>query len=484
MNPVTTPKSNPFTDDDVRKLDASYKSFPSFADWSKTTLDLKRWTSYTALLADLKKSSPEVLKESQDIVERAAAVDTGALEGLYDTDRGFTFTVAREAALWEVTVKNQKGEKVLGYIKAQLEAYEYILDIATKRTPLTEKAIRELHEVMCRNQDTYQVYTLVGPQERALSKGQYKVDPNHVLGRDGNYHAYAPVDGTPMEMRRLVLELQSEEFQKAHPVLQASYSHYAFVLIHPFADGNGRVARALASIYTYRDQSVPLLILSEKREEYLNALADADAGNYQPFVNFVLERILDSIQLFSDSIQAAKVGSSESIFSKLGSLNKTKGGYSHTEVDVAGSNLLSTFASILENEAQQESNRYSGIVSFKVGRVSSQPIGIYFDYKHVSSFGLGYPQIQLNTVGLPSNISIARQYDALIPQDANTDDDVLIRDLSVAEDIIVIFSVRLSELFPQMSGITQMRLSILAQGIIREMLSELEKLARQSLGRI
>jgi Fic family protein len=151
---VTIPKANPFTDDDIRKLDASYKSFPSFAAWSKTPLDLKRWESYTALLADLKQSSPNVLREAQAIVERAAAVDTGALEGLYETDRGFTFTVAREAALWEVTVQREKGEKVLGYIKAQLEAYEYILDIATKKTPLTEKAIRELHEVMCKNQDT------------------------------------------------------------------------------------------------------------------------------------------------------------------------------------------------------------------------------------------------------------------------------------------------------------------------------------------
>lgn len=478
---MTTPKANPFTDDDIRALDASYKSFPSFAEWSKTSLDLKRWNSYTALLADLKKSSPEVLKESQDIVERAAAVDTGALEGLYETDRGFTFTVAKEAVLWEVTVQKEKGEKVLGYIKAQLEAYEYILDIATKQTPLTEKAIRELHEVMCRNQETYQVYTLVGPQERKLSKGQYKVDPNHVLGRDGNYHAYAPVDGTPMEMRRLVLELQSEEFQKAHPVLQASYAHYAFVLIHPFADGNGRVARALASIYTYRDQSVPLLILSEKREEYLNALADADADNYQPFVDFILYRTLDSIQLFRDSIRVAKENLNN-VENRLSALGKTKGGYTHTEINKAGEELENLFFKVLNEQAvkmaQTNSDNWQPTVSYSKGQVNMPEKG----YRHTNSGKL--INITFNTKNLLVNVKISRQYDVIIPNDAASDDDVIIRERKQSGDIASFFNVMISELIPQVGGITTMRLVILTEGIVKSMSNELSVKAVEAANKL
>jgi Fic family protein len=480
---VATPKEPLFTDDDIRTLDASYQSFPSFSEWLKTSLDLKRWQPYTALLADLKQSSPNLLHEAQDIVERAAAVDTGALEGLYEVDRGFTFTVAREAALWEVTVQKEKGDKVLGYIKAQLEAYEYILDIATKQTPLTEKAIRELHEVMCRNQDTYQVYTLVGPQERKLSKGQYKVDPNHVLGRDGEYHAYAPVDGTPMEMRRFVLELQSDVFQQAHPVLQASYAHYAFVLIHPFADGNGRVARALASIYTYRDQSVPILILSEEREGYLNALADADAGNYQPFVDFTLERTLNSIQLFSDSIQAAKVGSSQDTLARLISLSRTKGGYLHSEVDRAGNNLILSVEEVFRKEFQEEKNKYPDVFEFSVTLGEGIGYGEVEGYDYPKSYREIY--IGLSTKVLPVTIEIRRGFDVIIPKDSGLNDDFWIRKI---EDTPVrkaekLLPIRATELIPQMSGVTQMRLSIYAQGITREMFTELEKLARQSLGR-
>jgi Fic family protein len=57
-------------------------------------------------------------------------------------------------------------------------------------------------------------------------------------------------------------------------------AHYAFVAIHPFADGNGRVARALASVFTYRAYSVPVLILAESRNDYLTNLEAADRSNH------------------------------------------------------------------------------------------------------------------------------------------------------------------------------------------------------------
>src|SRR5260370_33257842 len=72
-----------------------------------------------------------------------------------------------------------------------------------------------------------------------------------------------------------------------------------------FADGNGRVARALASVYTYRSLSVPLVILSEHRLDYYDALESADAGGYQSFNDFVLDRALDSIQLVAETLKAA-----------------------------------------------------------------------------------------------------------------------------------------------------------------------------------
>jgi Fic family protein len=96
-------------------------------------------------------------------------------------------------------------------------------------------------------------------------------------------------------MARLVGELRSDAFLAANPVLQAAYAHYGLVVIHPFADGNGRVARALASAFTYRAISMPIVILSEQKNAYLNALEGADNGDYQVFVDFMLARSLERV---------------------------------------------------------------------------------------------------------------------------------------------------------------------------------------------
>jgi Fic family protein len=145
--------------------------------------------------------------------------------------------------------------------------------------------------------------TAIGPQEQRLTKGRYKVLPNHVRTRDGTDHSYAPVDVTPAEMARLVGELRTKAFVAAHPVVQAAYAHYGLVVIHPFADGNGRVARALASVFTYRAISMPIVILSEQKETYLDALEGADGGNYQMFVDFMLERTVGTILFVRESAQ-------------------------------------------------------------------------------------------------------------------------------------------------------------------------------------
>lgn len=286
----------------IHVLDAAYRPFPPFADWAaRTSVDTVRWDRYIASLKDKSELSPEVMRRAREVAKRAAALDTGAIEGLYNVDRGLTYSVAFETAAWEVEL-SRKGENVRPLFEAQLHAYDYVLDLATRAEPITEAAIRVLHEEVCRAQATYRVMTAVGPQEQALTKGRYKVLPNHVRTRDGEDHSYAPVDVTPMEMARLVNELRGDAFAAAHPGIQAAYAHYGLVVIHPFADGNGRVARALASAFTYRAISMPVVILSEHKENYLDALESADGGNYELFVEFVLERALETILFLIEGI--------------------------------------------------------------------------------------------------------------------------------------------------------------------------------------
>lgn len=121
--------------------------------------------------------------------------------------------------------------------------------------------------------------TEVGPQHHSLPRGTYKNHPNSPFNFEREeMHGYAPVADTQPEMHRLVETLNEYEFSTLDPVSQAAYAHYAFVCIHPFADGNGRVARALASTFLYRNPGIPLVIFADQKSDYIAALEAADKG--------------------------------------------------------------------------------------------------------------------------------------------------------------------------------------------------------------
>jgi len=465
----------------VRVLDSAYVPFPTFVEWKSKSIgvDTKRWIRYTSLLKDLSgRISAEVLERARNIAKRAAALDTGAIEGLYESDRGFTYTVAFETSTWE-TALSQKGEQVRPLFEAQLRAYDYVLDLATKAEQISEASIRALHEVVCAAQPTYRVMTEIGPQEQALPKGQYKSLPNHVRTRKGTDHSYAPVDTTPAEMARLVRELRSDAFQGTHPVMQAAYAHYAFVVIHPFADGNGRVARALASAFTYRTIGMPIVILSEQKTAYLDSLEEADRGNYQPFIDFMLAKSLDTIELVTENVRSALIPSIEESRAEIERLYVTKGGYTQQEVDAAGTRLLNLVMNqVREKLPNSPPNVNTGTALSNFGYTPSAVAGYRAQVNN--------PQVLIFNLSSapPAAAALNRAYQLWLPRNAASDDDILLVRTkenspgSIDPDAESEgFAARLDELIPTTSGVLQIRVNMFAERVVAEMFAELRKRA-------
>lgn len=299
-----------------------YQPFPSFADWA-VEFDSSPVDRYAEQLRTIKASaSPEQVDKVMTQALRTAAVDTGALEGLYATDRGFTRTVATatQAVNWKFEAA-KRGDHVAALIEDAIAAYEMVLDaVTTQKLPfITEAWIRQLHETVCATQQTHRVFvsSLNACQEQVLPRGEYKRMPNSPTLPSGEVHDYASPLETPTEMARLIEELKTSEFIGAHFVMQAAYAHYAFVCVHPFADGNGRVARALASVFLYRRPGVPLVILADQRTEYLDALAAADAGEPSVFIRFIAERVIDTVNLLSQEFSAAAAGEEQAILDEI-----------------------------------------------------------------------------------------------------------------------------------------------------------------------
>lgn len=271
-------------------VDQQYVPFASASAWSGLVIDEYTWRHWLSRLPELRAAAPQV--DVGELIERAmrvAAIETGAIEGLYASDPGFTMRAVTFGAEWALEVEREQGPEVRALVVAQRAALDLALDAATGAAQVSEAWLRRVQEVVCAAQDTYQVLTATGWQQQALPKGQYKEHPNHVRLRDGSIHAYAPVDRTADEMHRLVLELRSDAFAALHPVVQAAYAHHACVAVHPFTDGNGRTTRVLASVYLLCAVSIPFVMYSYQRLEYFDALAKADRGDFQPLVNFIYE---------------------------------------------------------------------------------------------------------------------------------------------------------------------------------------------------
>jgi len=80
------------------------------------------------------------------------------------------------------------------------------------------------------------------------------------------------------------------------PIELASMLHHRFVYMHPFHDGNGRVARLLMNLTLIRNGYPLAVILNVDRKKYYDTLKRADNKDPSPFVNFVAaaeERALD-----------------------------------------------------------------------------------------------------------------------------------------------------------------------------------------------
>jgi hypothetical protein len=271
-------------------------------------------------------------------------------------------------------------------------------------------------------------------------------------------------------MHRLVETMRSDSFLAAHPVLQASYAHYGLVAIHPFADGNGRVARALASIFTYRAHGAPVLVLAENRDQYFSTLEIADTGQWQRFVDFVYERSVDAIRLVHDSFRAAKYPPLEQSLERLAGVFTTRGGYGHEEVDQAGITLMGLLAK------EVRGRRLSGQARIAVAVPTTDGTEPRPGYRRLVS---GEPRILELTLTSPppAKANVHRRFVIEVPQDCGKHDDFVIRSLGMEE----FYEARATELMPLPSAALQMRIPMWVDGILGNALNELERKAAASL---
>lgn len=82
--------------------------------------------------------------------------------------------------------------------------------------------------------------------------GRYKTKPNAVFNQGRIVYKPPPPEAAPFLTQALLKWLNSREAGKEHPVVVAAIGHHRLVSIHPFMDGNGRIARSLETWVLFR----------------------------------------------------------------------------------------------------------------------------------------------------------------------------------------------------------------------------------------
>jgi len=129
-------------------------------------------------------------------------------------------------------------QEVINYRKV----IEFIDEEAKKKIEkITEQLIKKLHRILTDK--------VLPPTEQGEYRKKQVVIRNSQTG-EVTFRPPPPIE-VPFLMREFVYWLNTWDFQKIHPVLKAGIAHHELVRIHPFLDGNGRVARILATLILF-----------------------------------------------------------------------------------------------------------------------------------------------------------------------------------------------------------------------------------------
>ena len=182
-------------------------------------------------------------------------------------------------------------EKEIQEVKNAFKAY----DLLGSFDPYSLRDLKKLHAVM-----TYMTVD---------ESGVFRNRNEGVFDGDECIFMAPPPNMIPDLMRALFSWMRKEK-RELHPLILSSVFHYEFVFIHPFLDGNGRMARlwqtAILSEWDPVFQNIPIENqIYEYQDEYYKAIAASNsAGNSNAFIEFMLEKIDLALDRFLQQVTA------------------------------------------------------------------------------------------------------------------------------------------------------------------------------------
>ncbi len=163
---------------------------------------------------------------------------------------------------------------------------EYIRSLVRKKDNVTEETIKQLHSLILKSiNDT--------------EAGCYRRHNVRIIGANCVPPQSIKI---PNLMDQFINWFYESEYSLNVPTLAAQI-HYRLVMIHPFIDGNGRVARLFMNLILMKHGYPPAIILKVDRKRYYRVLNEANSGKNEPYENFIGRSIERSLILYLNSVE-------------------------------------------------------------------------------------------------------------------------------------------------------------------------------------
>ncbi len=242
-----------------------------------------KWETERGKLTD-----PESIRDFNKRMVRQWAIETGILENLYNLDRGITNTLIEKGIRENVVKDTADAANVIAMIRDHEDTLEGVFEFIKGERPLSKHYIKTMHQSLTKHQETCEAINQFGGRtEIPLIRGDWKREPNNPTRPDGTLHEYCPPEHVDSEMEHLV-EMHLRHMRDGIDIeVEAAWLHHRFVQVHPFQDGNGRVARTLSSLVLMKAGLFPMTVDREEKGAYIDALERADHGDLAPLVDLV-----------------------------------------------------------------------------------------------------------------------------------------------------------------------------------------------------
>jgi Fic family protein len=211
---------------------------------------------------ELRPFSPEVNLKIRNAFLPDRVTATLNIEGIAATRR-------QTLAIMDALVVSQQVAKEDQEIANALRADEFVLNGHESGAEFSLGFIREINHLVL--------------QEVGRTAGEIRKEEVAIAG--AQFVPPAPLDLTPLLTE--FVERYNDESVYQHPIVQAAWAHHQLSYIHPFLDGNGRTARLVQDFALLQRGMFPIGVPSSQRDEYYNALQQADAGKWDDIVSLL-----------------------------------------------------------------------------------------------------------------------------------------------------------------------------------------------------